>query len=322
MFRLRALIAPLVAILLMLIAAPVTAQQKLVSVLASGSEQSAVAVRDAVRDGMKAGGLPEGKGLRIQLVNSGPDETAVRRAARKVVNDRSDVIVAVGRAPAQAAVEATRQIPVVFVGVDDPVEAGLVPSLGPSGTNVAGILGQLPAARQIELIRQLVPGARRIGVLYGAGQTESLREIRQLQDAGAKSAAVILDVAVARPIDVGSAARSLIGKVDVFFVVADPIVARSFTAVVKVANDARIPLIGSDSESAAGGATGAFFVAERDVGLQAGRTALRILRGVRAGGIGTEVVARPQLIVNTAAAGRQGATLSDAVLKAATQVLR
>ena len=321
MFRLRALFAPLLALLAVL-AFPAAAQQKLVSVLAAGPEQTAATVRDAVRDAMKAGGLAEGKGLRIQFLNAGPSEAAARRGAQKVVNDHSDVIIAVGREAARAAVEATRLIPVVFVGVDDPVEAGLLPSLAASGTNVTGVMAQLPAARQIELIRQLVPGARRMGVLYGAGQANSIREIRLLQDAGAKTAAVVLDVAVARPIDVGSAARSLIGKVDVLFTLVDPVVTRSFAAVVKVANDARIPLVATDPTAAAAGAMATFFVSDRDLGLQSGRMALRILRGVRAGSIAPEIVTRPQFIVNPAAAGRQGAMLSDSVLKAATQVLK
>ena len=313
--------APTLALFAVL-SCPAAAQQKLVSILGAGPDQSAVTVRDAVRDAMKTGGLAEGKGLRIQFANAGAGDDAAQRGARKFVNDRSDVIIAVGPAAARAAVEATRQIPVVFVGVDDPVQAGLISSMAPSGTNVAGVMGHLPAARQIELIRQLVPGARRIGVLYGSGQTESLSDIRQLQDAGAKTAAVILDVAVARPVDVGSAARSLIGKVDVLFTLADPVVARSFAAVVKVANDARIPLVASDPSGAASGAMATFFVSDRDLGLQSGRMALRILRGARPGGIAPEIVSRPQFIVNPAAAGKQGAKLSEAVLKAATQVIR
>lgn len=321
MFRLRALIASLLA-LFALLAFPASAQQKLVSILATGSEQTANAIRDGVRDGMKAAGLAEGKSLRIQLFNAGADDDTVQRAARKFVNDRSDVIIAVGREAARAAAEATRQIPVVFVGVDDPVEAGLLTSLAASGTNVTGVMGQLPAARQIELIRQLVPGARRIGVLHGTGQASSMREIRALQDAGAKTAAVVLDIAVARPIDVGSAGRSLIGKVDVLFALVDPVVTRSFAALVKVANDARIPLIATDPAGATAGATATFFVSSRDLGLQSGRMTLRILRGVRAGGIAPEIVSRPQFIVNPAAAGRQGVTLSETVLKNATQVLK
>ena len=91
---------------------------------------------------------------------------------------------------------------------------------------------------------------------------------------------------------------------------------------VKVANDARIPLVATDPTAAAAGAMATFFVSDRDLGLQSGRMALRILRGVRAGSIAPEIVTRPQFIVNPAAAGRQGATLSDSVLKAATQVLK
>ena len=321
MFRLRALIASLLA-LLALLAFPASAQQKLVSILATGSEQTAEVIRDGIRDGMKAPGLAEGKTLRIQFFNAGDDDDTLRRAARKFVIDRSDVIIGIGREAARAAADATRQIPVVFVGVDDPFEAGLVTSLAASGTNVTGVLGQLSAARQIELIRQLVPGARRIGVLYGAGQASSIREIRSLQDAGAKTAAVVLDVAVARPIDVGSAARSLIGKVDVLFTLVDPVVTRSFAAVVKVANDARIPLIATEPAGATVGATATFFVSNRDLGLQSGRMALRILRGVRISGIAPEIVSRPQFIINPVAAGRQGVTLSESVLKNATQVLK
>ncbi len=306
--------------------APAQAQQKTVSVLAFDNQPGTEAMRDGIRDALKAGGFAQGKALRLVDQSAEGDDDRLTRIVKKAVADRSDVIVTISAPAAAAAMAATRLIPVVYTGVDDPAESGLTATPGTAGSsgggNVTGVSGVVAPLRQLDLLKSLVPGARRVGVVYTPAQAATVQLLKQLQDAGSRSGVVLVEVLAPRPVDVGSAARSLIGKVDVIYTVADVNVSKAYEALVKVANDARIPLVATDLDGFKRGAMAAIFVSDRDVGLQAGRMVVKFLRGARLGSVAPEVVTRPQIHLNLPAAQKQGVTFSDAVIKGAERVQR
>ncbi len=308
----------LVALLTVLGVEPVHAQQKTVSVIASDGQPGTEAMRDGVRDALKAGGFAEGKPLRLHYQTAEGDRERLARIARKAVNDRSDVIVAISAPSAIAAMAATALIPIVYAGVDDP----RANDLGAAGSNVTGVSGVVPPLRQLDLLKSLVPGARRVGVIYTPAQERTIQLLRQLQEAGSRSGVVLIEVLAPRSIDVGSAARSLIGKVDVIYTVADANVAKAYEALVKVANDGKIPLVATDLDGFRRGAMAAIVVSDRDVGLQAGRMVVKYLRGAKPGSVAPEVVSRPQVHLNLPAARKQGVTFSDALIKSAERVVK
>jgi putative ABC transport system substrate-binding protein len=301
------------------------AQVKTVAVLSSDAQPTTQEARDAMRDGLKetlrAGGFPEGKNLKIQFETATQGTDQLELLAKKIASARVDVMVAMDTAAAVAMSAASAQIPLVFVAVPDPVQAGLLRAWSASGSHITGISSTVPGARQVSVIRQLVAHARKVGVIYNPTDKDSVVQVKALQEPFAQAGLVMIEATVARPVDVGSAARSLIGRVDVIFTFADPAVTQSYAALVKVANDARIPLIASDAASVRQGASGALVVLDRELGVQAGRMVVRILRGTRAGTIAPEF-ARPQLILNLRSAKKQGVEFSEVTLKSAGEILK
>ena len=126
----------------------------------------------------------------------------------------ADVIVALGNPAAQAMVTATRRIPVVFSAVTDPVEVNLVPAWQPSGTNVTGVSDLIPMYKQLDLVKQARPNARRIGMVHTQSEPNARASFKQMQEAASKVGMTLIDVPVTRSMSVGAAARSLIGKVE------------------------------------------------------------------------------------------------------------
>src|SRR5690606_5243571 len=122
-------------------------------------------------------------------------------------------------------------------------------------------------------------------------------------------------------VDVGAAARSLVGKVDVIYTNTDNNVVSAYEALAKVGNDAKIPLIASDTDSVKRGAIAALGVNYHDLGLQTGKMVVKILKGGKPGDLASETSAKLELFVNRSAAKKQGVTLSDAFVKSATQVI-
>ncbi len=132
-------------------AAPVHAQQKSVAVTAIVEHPALDAVRDGVKEGLAAEGFEEGKNLKWQYQSAQGNTGTAAQIARKFIGDQVDVIVAIATPSAQAVAAATRDIPLVYSAVTDPVAAKLVPSMAASGTNITGASDALELDKQIDL---------------------------------------------------------------------------------------------------------------------------------------------------------------------------
>ena len=127
------------------------------------------------------------------------------------------MIVAIATPSAQAVVAATKEIPVVYSAVTDPVAAKLVKTWDASGTNVTGVSDLSPLAKHLELIKKIAPNAKRVGVIYSPGEANSVAIIEALKKAMPAAGLTLVEGAAARTVDVPSAAQSLVGKADVIY---------------------------------------------------------------------------------------------------------
>jgi putative ABC transport system substrate-binding protein len=278
-------------------------------------------VRDGIRETLAAEGFEEGKTLRWEFQSAQGNPGIAAQIARKFIGDKPDVIVAIATPSAQAVIAATKSVPTVYSAVTDPVAAQLVPSWEPSGTNVTGVSDMLALDRQIELIKQVVPNAKRIGMVYNPGEANSMVVVEQLKKMLPEQGMTLVEAAAARTVDVGAATRSLVGKVDVIYTNTDNNVVSAYESLVKVATEAKIPLVASDSDSVKRGAIAALGVDYKDIGRQTGRMVVRILRGEAPGTIASETSDNLELFVNLKAAASQGVTLSPEFVKTATTVI-
>ncbi|QDQ86612.1 ABC transporter substrate-binding protein [Alcaligenaceae bacterium SJ-26] len=300
---------------------PALAQDKSVAVLAIVEHPALDAVRDGVRQALADAGFEAGKNLRWQYQSAQGNTGTAAQIARKFVGDRPDAIVAIATPAAQAVVAATRDIPVVYTAVTDPVAAQLVPSWEASGTNVTGVSDQLDLDVQLALIRQIAPQAVRVGTIYNPGEANSVVVVRQLQELLPQHGMQLVEAAAPRTVDVAAAARSLAGKVDVIYTSTDNNVASAYEALYKTGVDAGIPLIASDAELVSRGAAAALGVDYYQLGLQTGEQVVRILKGEKPGDIASETSRKQELYVNPAAAQAQGAALPPALLETAAHVV-
>jgi len=294
---------------------------KSVAVTAIVEHPALDAVRDGIKDGLKTAGFEEGKNLKWQYQSAQGNTGTAAQIARKFVGDKPDVIVGIATPSAQAIVAATKTIPVVFSAVSDPVVAKLVKSWEATGGNVTGTSDILELDKQMELLKQVVPHAKRVGMVYNPGEANSAVVVKALKELLPKLGMELVEAAAPRSVDVGSAARSLVGKVDVIYTSTDNNVVSSYEALVKVGQEAKLPLVASDTDSVKRGAIAALAVNYREMGEQTGRMIARILKGEKPGDIKVETSDKLELYVNPGAAQKQGVTLSDELIKAAVQVV-
>lgn len=296
------------------------AQKKTVAVLLTASHPAMESVLAGLLESLKQAGFAEPNGLKLEMRDAQADPARAAQFAKELTELNPDAIVALGSPAAQALVNATRRIPVVFSAVTDPVEANLVPAWQPSGTNVTGVSDLIPMYKQLDLIRVARPNARRIGMVHTQSEPNARTSFKQMQEAAAKAGMTLIDVPVTRSVSVGAAARSLIGKVDVLFVGTDHQVTLAMPTLAKVASDGRLPLFATDAAQVETGAAAAWAVDYRALGQQTGRMLVRVLKGTAPGAIAPETSARYQLVVNPKAAALQGVQLPESMMKNARLV--
>jgi len=295
---------------------------KSVAVTAIVEHPALDAVRDGVRNALNEAGYTEGENLKWQYQSAQGNTGTAAQIARKFIGDQADAIVAIGTPSAQAAVAGTKRIPIIFSAVTDPVEGQLTPSWEASGTNVTGVSDVLELSKQMELVKQVVPDAKRLGMVFNPGEANSVAVVTALKEILPAYDLTLVEAAAPRSVDVGTAARSLVGKVDVIYTNTDNNVVSAYEALVKVGNDTSTPLIASDTDSVKRGAIAALGVNYLDLGEQTGRIVVRILEGENPGDIKPQTSENVQLFVNLSAAEKQGVTLSQELIDSAAEVIR
>lgn len=301
------------------LASPASAQS--VAVTSIVEHPALDAIKDGVKEAFAKAGYTEANGLKWQFQSAQGNTAIAGQIARKFVGDSPDVIVAIATPSAQAVVAATKDIPVVYAAVTDPVAAQLVPSMQASGTNVTGVSDGLSLEKQVDLIQQALPQVKRVGMVYNPGEANSVVVVKRLRELLPQRGMSLVEASAPRSVDVGAAARSLVGKVDVIYTNTDNNVVSAYEALVKVGNDAKIPLIASDTDSVKRGAIAALGINYHDLGLQTGAMAIRILKGAKPGEMPSETSDKLELFVNPGAAKKQGVKLSDAFVASATRVI-
>ncbi|MFL9926528.1 ABC transporter substrate-binding protein [Herbaspirillum lusitanum] len=301
--------------------APALAADKVVAITSYVEHPALDAVRDGTKEGLIAEGFVPGKNLKWDFQSAQANAGTAGQIAKKFVGDNPDAIVVIGTPSAQPMVAATKTIPVVYSAIADPIAAQLVKSWAPSGTNVTGLSHMLDPVKQVEIIKKVVPNAKRVGIVYNPGEANSVSALNSIKAVLEKQGMTLVEAAAPRSVDVAPAAKSLIGKIDVMYTTTDNNVVSTFESLAKVCNDAKIPLIASDTGSVKRGAIAALGVNFHDLGVQTGKVVARILKGEKPGDIASSTSKNLELYISTSAAQKQGVTLSPDFLKSANKVI-
>ena len=298
------------------------ADVKSVAVAAIVEHPALDSARDGILEALNHAGYKQGDNLKWQYQSAQGNTGTAAQIARKFIGDKADVLVGIATPTAQALAAGTKQIPIVFTAVTDPVQAQLTPSWEASGTNVTGVSDVLELDKQIDLIKEIIPDAKKVGIVYNPGEANSVAVVEALKKQLPEHGMELVEAAAPRTVDVRNAALSLAGKVDVIYTNTDNNVVSAYEAMAKVGNDTKTPLIASDTDSVKRGAIAALGVDYHDLGVQTGRIVARILDGEKPGDIAPQTSDNLQLFINVTAAEKQGVLLSEELLLRATQIIR
>ncbi|WP_406676710.1 ABC transporter substrate-binding protein [Moorella sp. ACPs] len=279
------------------------------------------AARKGFLEALKAGGYEEGKNLQVDFQNAQGDQSTLQNIARKFAQDKKDLILAIATPSAMAMANETQEIPILITAVTDPVTAKLVKSMEKPGTNVTGTTDMNPIKEQLELLKQLVPAAARIGVIYNSSEVNSQVQVKIVKQEAASLGLTVVDAPVTASNEVVQAAQSLVGRVEAIYVPTDNTVVSSIAGVIQVAEQHKIPVIAGESNTVEAGALGTIGIDYYKLGQQTGQMALRVLKGEKPQDMPIEKQKDLAIVLNAKAAKAFGVTIPEDLKKKASKII-
>jgi putative tryptophan/tyrosine transport system substrate-binding protein len=241
----------------------------------------------------------------------------------ELVGLKADVIVTHAPLNVIAAKRATSVIPIVFAAVGDPVGIGVVASLARPGGNVTGFSLQSAdlAGKRLELLREVIPGRRRLAILINAVSPNATLEVSEVKAAVQKFDFEVTVLEIRRAEDIAPAIEGLKSGADALYVQTDPLFNTNRSRISSLALDARLPTISGTREYVEAGSLMSYGANFTDLFRRAGDYVDKILRGANAGDLPVQQPTKFDLIVNLKTAKALGLELPPTLLARADEVI-
>ncbi len=278
-------------------------------------------MRDGIEDELAAAGYEAGTTLRWEWRNAQGSPATARQIANKYAMADPDVIVAIADPSAQSAAATSKNISIIFSALSDPAVAKLVTNADRPSGNISGVGDRPPIAEQLELIKEILPEATALGVIYDANNNSSAALIPLINQVALDQELAVQAVAVQAAGEVAAAAESLVGSVDAIYLPADSTVSAALVPLIQIGKDNQVPVFAEDRAAVEKGAIATISFDYYDMGRQTGNMVIRVLEGTRPGDLPVEFVKDLRLIVNPIAASDMGIELPSAVVSQADQTV-
>ena len=268
-------------------------------------------------------GWIEGRTVAIEYAWGEGSSERFAAIAANFVRLKVDVIVTSGTANVVAAKQATSVIPIVFAVAGDPIANNLVASLARPGSNVTGLSTLAPdlAGKRLELLREAVPGLRRLATIGNIGNSLAVLEMSEVQAAAGRFGLEADTLEIRRVEDITPAFEALKGRADALYVVADPLVNTSRARIHTLAMGARLPAIYNARDHVEAGGLMSYGPNFPELYRRAADFVDRILRGAKPGDIPVEQPTNFDFVINLTTAKALGLTVPPTLLARADEVI-
>lgn len=280
------------------------------------------AVRKGFVQALEENGLSDGVNVRLLVRIAMGDIPEAQRIAREFANRPVDMLVPLSTPCLQAALHATKDIPIVFSSVANPMLAGAGRSYEDHLDHVCGVSSRGPIFESLGFIKQILPDVKRIGTLWTPSELNSEYYLDLAREGAADLGMEVVAVPVENSSDVLHAAQVLVSKqIEAIYQISDNTINAAFEALGRVAEENAIPLIGGYPPHTRLGAAAAMGWDFFDMGYKAGQIAVRVKNGERPGTIPFQSMNKLILHLNLDAAHKQGLRFPEDVLERADEII-
>ena len=277
---------------------------------------------DAFQQGLRERGYVYGQNVVVELRATDGSVDPLPRLTEELLRLKVDVFLASAAPAALAVRKATTSVPIVFVGVVDPVGLGLVPSLGHPGGSITGLATTSAdlAGKRLELLREIVPGLRRVAVLWHPANPSNPIQLKGAQAAARTLGMRLEPVSIQGPNDFDSAGEAVPGT-DGLLCLESPLFTTHRAGLAELAAKNRLPAIYGQSEYVEVGGLMSYGTHFKDLYRRAAWYVDKILKGAKPGDLPVEQPTKFELVINLKTAKALGLTIPPSLLQRADQVI-
>ena len=265
-------------------------------------------------DGLKEAGYEDGKNIIIDYQNAQGEQANCITIGQKFINDKSDLILAIATPAAQAIANMTKDIPILITAVTDPADSKLVADNNAPGGNVTGTSDLTPVEAQIELLKEIIPNVKTVGLLYCSSEQNSVFQIniakKKLDATGIK----YIDIAISNLNEIQQVIQNIIGKVEAIYTPTDNMIANGMATVALMTEPAKLPVICGEGGMTMLGGTATYGINYYELGKLTSTQAVSILKGdKKTSEMPIEYLQKFDLVVNTNMIESIGLTIPESL---------
>ncbi|MGT2934680.1 tryptophan ABC transporter substrate-binding protein [Streptococcus castoreus] len=263
---------------------------------------------------------PKGQKISIKLMNAEGDQSKIQTMSRQLIRAGSDIVVGIATPAAQGLAAATKDTPVVMAAVSDPVGAKLVKRLKKPEGNVTGLSNKVPVKQTVDLISDLTPTVKKIGVLYASNEDNSLSQVREFSHLAQEKGYQVIPYAVPSTNEVPTTMSIMLGKVDAVFIPQDNTIASAFSSVISASRAAKIPVYSSVDTMVEEGSLASISQSQYQLGVETANQVLELIKGKSVSEVPVMIVDHGKPFLNKKTAEELGITIPKNLLTSATFV--
>lgn len=265
-------------------------------------------------DGLKEAGYEDGKNIIIDYQNAQGEQANCITIGQKFINDKSDLILAIATPAAQAIANMTKDIPILITAVTDPADSKLVADNNAPGGNVTGTSDLTPVEAQIELLKEIIPNVKTIGLLYCSSEQNSVFQINIAKKKLDAMRIKYIDIAISNLNEIQQVIQNVIGKVEAIYTPTDNMIANGMATVALMTEPAKIPVICGEGGMTMLGGTVTYGINYYELGKLTSTQAVSILKGdKKTSEMPIEYLQKFDLVVNTNMIESIGLTIPESL---------
>ena len=252
--------------------------------------QSLDDVRQGIVDSLKANGYGEDK-VEISYKNAQGDFGTAQIIAQEFKNT-SDIVVAISTPSAQAAVNNIKDKPIFFAAITNPESAGVL------AENVTGVSDRSPVKKQVELIKEVLPETKKIGIVYNTSEQNSFYLTDEFKKEAEKNGYEVVIKGITNVNEIASALDTILPEIDVLYTTIDNTIASTYPLIIDKSKKVNKPVIGATKSYVDQGALASEGISDYKVGYQTGEMIVRYLKGEDIKNMKFEVVRESERYIN------------------------
>ncbi|HEO2615941.1 TPA: ABC transporter substrate-binding protein [Streptococcus agalactiae] len=274
------------------------------------------AIEKGVEDGLAREGY-KGKKVKLTVLNAEADQSKIQAMSKQLVNHHNDILIGIATPSAQGLAASTKDIPIIMGAVSDPLGAKLVTNMKKPTTNVTGLSNVVPTKQTVQLIKDITPNVKRIGILYASSEDNSVSQVTEFTKYAQKAGLEVLKYSVPSTNEIKTSMSVMTKKVDAVFVPQDNTIASAFRTVIVAANQANIPVYSSVDTMVEQGSIASVAQSQYGLGLETAKQAIKVLRGKPVKDVPVKVIDTGKPSLNLKAAKHLGIKIPKKIMKQA-----